>query len=763
MPRGRKKKTTVKPPVYVALLLVKFFLIKIGNAPLLAIRSSLLAVGQILRFIKAILGFFPTIAGYLFKVRLPNFKLLRQHRTRGRPKKFHLSKKTKIVIGIATFSIFLFAYSTFLLTAAYQLPTPTRLISPNEPLTTEFYDRNGTLLYRLYADKNRTLVKLPEVPKDLIYATIATEDQNFYHHFGIDLIAIIRAAYRNLTNKNLEGASTITQQLIKNSLLTPEKSYVRKIKEIILALWVERIYSKEEILQMYFNEAPYGGTNIGIAAAAHTYFGKSPYDLTLAQSAYLAGLPVSPTEFSPYGTRPDLAKLRQKEVLSRMVKMHYISQKQADDAFAEDLNLKPPVNNILAPHFVMYVRDLLAEKYGSRVVSQGGLKVHTTLDLSLQEKTEKIVKEEIDKLASLNVQNGAAMVTDTNGQILAMVGSKDYHEPNFGNFNVTTSLRQPGSSIKVITYATAFKKGFSPGNTVLDTPVSFNDGVNIYAPVNYDGRFHGPVSIRTALGSSYNIPAVKMLASVGVDEMLKTARGLGITTFNEQGRYGLSITLGAAEVKMVDMMSVYGTLANLGVKKYPTPFLKVTDSNGNLLEEYKDAGEIVLEPQIAYFITDILKDNKARTPAFGPNSLLNIPGYEVAVKTGTSDSKKDNWTFGYTPKFVVGVWVGNPDGSFMNQALASGVTGAAPIWNRIVHTLIDSTTALTFQKPAGIIEAVIDGRKDLSFTGAVPKSLVRTQKQQDKFIFSDPFSSYATPSGIPDRQADQAIPAQPNL
>ena len=500
-----------------------------------------------------------------------------------------------------------------------------------------------------------------------------------------------------------------------------------------------------------------------ISVAAQTYFGKAPRDLTLSQSAFLAGLPVSPTEFSPYGPRPELAKLRQKEVLNRMKIAGYITQKQAENAFAEELNLKPPVNNILAPHFVMYVRDLLSQKYGPRVVSQGGLKIYTTLDLNLQEIVETIVKGEVDKLAPLNVQNGAALVTDTNGQILAMVGSKDYHEPGFGNFNVTTALRQPGSSVKVITYATAFKKGFSPGNTILDTPVSFKDGTNRYAPVNYDGRFHGPVSIRTALGSSYNIPAVKLLATVGLDNMIKTARDLGITTFTDPGRYGLSLTLVGGEVKMIDMMSVYGTFANLGVKKYPTPYLKVTDSGGNVLEEYSNSGERVLEPQIAYLITDILKDNKARTPAFGQSSLLNIPGYEAAVKTGTSDSKKDNWTFGYTPKFVVGVWVGNPDSSPMNPALTSGVTGAAPIWNKIMLTLLSETKPLAFERPIGIAEGVIDGRKDLTLNNTIPKSLVRIQKQEDKLVFSDAFSSYATPSALSNQEANQPNPAPPNL
>ncbi|MBI2196810.1 transglycosylase domain-containing protein [Candidatus Daviesbacteria bacterium] len=688
-------------------------------------------------------------------------------RKRGRPKKFQLSGKYKIALGAGIFLVFVFSYTVFLLTAAYQLPSPTRLISPNQPVTTEFYDRNGELLYRLYAGNNRSLVKLSEVPKSLIEATIATEDQNFYRHIGIDPVAIARALEHNFRNNTQEGASTITQQLIKNSLLTPEKSYIRKFKEIILALWAERIYSKEEILQMYFNEAPYGGSNMGIAAASQTYFGKSPPELNLAESAYLAGLPASPTQFSPYGSRPDLAKLRQREVLDRMVKDKYVTKQQAEEAFAQNLDIKPPVNNIFAPHFVMYARDLLTEKYGPRVVFQGGLKVYTTLDLKLQETVEKIVKEEVDKLAPLNVQNGAALVADTNGQILAMVGSKDYHELRFGNFNVTTSLRQPGSSIKVITYAAAFKAGFSPGNTILDIPVTFKDGVRSYSPVNYDGTFHGPVSIRTALGSSYNVPAVKMLATIGLDEMLKAAKDLGITTFNEPERFGLSLTLGGGEIKMIDMISVYGSLANLGIKKYPTPFLKVTDSSGNVLEEYQDSGQQILEAGIAYLITDILKDNKARIPAFGPNSLLNIPGYEVAVKTGTSDSKRDNWTFGYTPKFVVGVWVGNPDSSPMNPAMTSGVTGAAPIWNKIMHTLLDGKGSVAFERPPGIIETRVDGKKDLMIAGVIPKSMVRIQKTKDRFIFSDPFSNYATPAAQPaspqGEQANQVIPAPPNL
>ncbi|MDD5416215.1 MAG: PBP1A family penicillin-binding protein [Candidatus Daviesbacteria bacterium] len=747
MPTGPKKKNHLKPsPKNLTLLLVKIILIKIGDMPLRLLQCTMYNVQCTIRI-------FPKIIHSTFSI----LHFARLHRARGRPKKLRFSKKSKIIFVFSVFVVFIISYTIFLLTAAYQLPTPTRLIYSNEPLTTEFYDRNGSLLYRLYEGKNRTLIKLPEVPKNLIQATIAIEDQNFYHHIGIDPLAIIRAFYQNLKNGSYEGASTITQQLIKNSLLTPERTYTRKLREIILALWTERIYSKDQILQMYFNEAPYGGTNIGIAAAAQTYFGKSPSDLNLAESAFLAGLPASPTQFSPYGSAPELAKLRQKEVLGRMVKEKYITEEESAAAFAENLNLKPLSNDIHAPHFVMYVRDLLSQKYGQRVVSQGGLKIYTTLDLDLQEKVEQIVKEEVEKLASLNVQNGAAMITDVGtNQILAMVGSKDYHEPKYGNFNVTLSARQPGSSIKVITYATAFKKGFSPGNTILDAPVTFKDGPRSYSPINYDNAFHGPVSIRTAIGSSYNVPAVKMLSTVGVDEMIKTAKDLGITTFNDPARFGLSLTLGGGEIKMIDMMSVYDSLANLGIRKSPTPFLKVTDSSGNVLEEYNNSGKRVLQSEIAYLLTDILKDNKARTPAFGPSSLLQIPGFEVAVKTGTSDNKRDNWTFGYTPKFVVGVWVGNPDNSPMNPALTSGITGAAPIWNKIMHTLLDETQPLAFQKPAGLLEATIDGRKDLTLAGLIPKAMVRVTRNEDKITFSDSFSSYATSSA-------QANPTQPNL
>lgn len=708
--------------MYIILLLIQFILIKIGQVPLWTVKK-------------------------LLSLRFPTLTLPKFHRRVGRPKKKRIPKKVKLTLSFLAIIAVIYLYTTSVFNLGAQLPSPKRLTTPIQPLTTEFFDRNGTLLYRLYEGRNRTLVKLGEVPQYLIQATLSTEDKNFYSHPGVDFPSIFRAFYVNLRYGRQEGASTLTQQLIKNTLLTPEKTYSRKIKEIILALWTERLYSKDEILQMYLNEAPYGGPAWGVEAASETYFGKKIAELTLAQSAYLAGLPASPTQFSPYGPSPDLAKIRQKQVLDRMVEDKYINKDQAGRAYAEELHIREAVNNIRAPHFVMYVKDLLSQRYGPRVVSQGGLKIYTTLDLNLQEEVEKIVSGEVSKLGSLNVKNGAAMVTDAkSGQILAMVGSKDYHDPVFGSFNVAVALRQPGSSIKPVTYAAAFKAGYSPGNTILDSPVIFKDGVRNYSPVNYDGVFHGPVSIRTALASSYNIPAVKILATVGIPDMIKTARNLGITTFDNPLRFGLSLTLGGGEVKMVDMMSVYGTFATGGMRANQTAILKVTDANGSVLELSDAKTRRVLDSEVAYIINSILSDNSARTPAFGANSLLKIAGHTVAVKTGTSDSKRDNWTFGYTPELVVGVWVGNNDNSPMNPALTSGITGAAPIWNRIMSLILQEREDLAFEKPKGIKIATVDGRKDLVIEGLKTQSLVRFARKDDQFLFSDAFSSFATPS-----------------
>jgi 1A family penicillin-binding protein len=666
---------------------------------------------------------------------------------------------TRIRIAMLIIVLFtgFFIYSVGLVVIAHQLPSPQSLTTTNSPLTTQIFDRNGKLLYRIYDGKNRSLVKVDQLPKDLINATIAIEDKNFWAHPGVDLYGITRAGVNFFKGGDLQGGSTITQQLIKNTLLTPERTWQRKLKEIVLAFWAERVFTKKDILQMYFNEVPYGGPAWGIAAASETYFHKNVSDLNLAESSYLAGLPVSPTTFSPYGSHPEMAKNRQREVLRRMVEEGYITQFQADEAFSAPLDIKPKLEEIKAAHFVMYVRSVLSDKYGEKMVSQGGLQVTTTLDLDIQQISEEIVHKEVDKLASLKATNGAAMVTDAKtGQILAMVGSKDYWDEKSGNFNVTTSLRQPGSSIKPVTYAAAFKEGFSPATIIMDTPVSYKNAWESYSPVNYDGRFHGPVTIRTALGSSYNIPAVKVLNEIGVNKLTQTAKDMGISTFTSPERYGLSLTLGGGEVKMIDMMSVYGTFSQLGKKYDSQPILKITDSNGLLLEDNSNpTGKKVLESGVAYMISNILSDNKARIPAFGASSLLVIPGHTVAVKTGTTDSKRDNWTFGFTPEYVVGTWVGNNDNSPMDPQLTSGISGASPIWHQIMAKLLENKADLAFIKPDDVNEGVVNGRKDLILAGKVGKNTLSNEKNfakkdptqaggEKNITFTDPLNTYTT-------------------
>lgn len=678
------------------------------------------------------------------------FHLKLFHKRRGRPRKLplfiYLRVKLKrllkrliptplrIAIVLSCIAAALFAYSLALIILAKDLPSPEKLNQDSSPLTTEIYDRNNRLLYRLYEDKNRTLINLGDLPPELVNATIAIEDKNFWGHKGVDIYGVVRALVDDLRGQPIQGGSTITQQLIKNTLLTPDRTWQRKVKEVILAYWTERIFTKQQILQMYFNSVGYGGPAWGIEAASQTYFQKSAKDLDLAQATYLAGLPASPTSYSPYGPHPELGKQRQKEVLQRMVDDGYITKEKENEALSENLTFQPPTTSIKAPHFVMYVRSLLAQKYGDREVSQGGLKVITSLDLDVQQMVQQVVSDEVAKLAPLNVTNGAAIVEDPrNGQILAMVGSKDYWNTNNGNFNVVLAQRQPGSSIKPITYATAFKQGFSPGTVIIDAPTTFsNPWGQSYSPVNYDGRFHGAVTMRTALGSSFNIPAVKTLAMIGIPNMLQTAHDMGITTLNEPDRYGLSLTLGGGEVKLVDMVTVYSTFSQEGIKHDSTPILKVIDSKGEVLEDNtQNSGVRVISPGIAYLIDDILSDNNARTPAFGPNSLLNIPGHTVAVKTGTTDSKRDNWTFGFTPNYTVGVWVGNNDNSPMDPSLTSGITGASPIWNRIMTNLISNEPNIVFDRPSEVIAGSVDGHSDLVLSGQPFRRAVTLNKTKD--------------------------------
>lgn len=611
------------------------------------------------------------------------------------------------------------------------LPSPAKLGNYDIPVATKIYDRNGTLLFDIFAEENRTPVPLSEIPKHLQNATIAIEDKDFYKHGGINLVGgMIRASVASITGRQLQGGSTITQQLVKSALLTPERTVVRKIKEIILAFWVEILYPKDKILEMYLNQVPYGGTAWGIETAAENYFGKTSRNLTLPEAALLAGLPQAPTRYSPFGAHPELAVLRQQAVLRRMVEDGYTSQDEANTATNTDLKFKPKTN-IRAPHFVMYVKQLLVDKYGESLVERGGLKVTTTLDIDLQEYAQATVTAEISKLNKLRVTNGAALITKpATGEILAMVGSIDYFSTPSGNFNVTTALRQPGSSIKPVNYAIGLEKHLvNPATMFLDIPTCFTS-INQpnYCPKNYTGNFSGPVQLRFALGNSLNIPAVKMLYLNTVSDMVASASAWGLETIKDSQKYGLSLTLGGGEVKMTDMASAFSTFPNGGIRKDLQAVLKVADRNGKILEEFRDPnlnkdipsqlliqGEKIISPETAFLISHILLDNNARQTAFGPNSSLVIPGHAVSVKTGTTDELRDNWTIGFTPQYLVAVWVGNNDNSKMNPALVSGVTGAAPIWNTLMRNLLASQPDLWPKQPDGIV-----GTQVCALTGLLP-------------------------------------------
>lgn len=606
----------------------------------------------------------------------------------------------------------------FYITIIHNLPSPNQLSSREPILTTKIYDRNGELLYKIYRNQNRTLVELEQIPKFLIRATVAVEDKEFFQHNGISLKGIIRAIWYNLTNPNKDpiGGSTITQQLVKNTLLSPQKTWKRKIKEVILSLLIESKFSKQEILQMYFNEIPYGGTAYGVEEAAQKYFGKHVWEINEAEAALLAGLPAAPTRFSPFGAYPTLAKERQKKVLEAMVKAGFLKPKEAKRIAQLPLRLVPQKEFIRAPHFVFYVKDLLVQKYGQQIVEQGGLQVKTTLDLKLQKKIEQIVKEELEKISYLNVNNGAVLVVNPqNGDILAMVGSKDYFDfDHDGNVNVVLRPRQPGSAIKPINYATAFSLGFTPATLISDSPITYKTaGSPPYSPKNYDGRYHGRVSLRVALASSLNIPAVKVLAAYGVEKMIATGRKLGITTWEDKNRFGLSLTLGGGEVTMLDLTQAYSVLANLGKKVTLNPLLEVSNHQKVLYQKTLQEEE-VLDPGIAFLINDILSDNQARKIGFGTNSLLNIPGKKVAVKTGTSNNLRDNWTIGYTSRFVVAVWVGNNDNSPMSS-IASGITGASPIWRKITKILLERYPQTGWPQPKDVVALPI-----CAATGTLP-------------------------------------------
>lgn len=610
------------------------------------------------------------------------------------------------IIGFAVFMLLLFAVY------AKDLPNPTTIANRSIAQSTKILDRNGILLYEIFRDERRTVVKPDEISTFLKDATVSVEDGDFYKHHGVDLVSIFRAAYENTFghSKYTQGGSTITQQYIKNALLTDEKKLSRKIKEAILAVEIETIYDKQEILAGYLNEIPYGNNAYGIESAARTYFNKSAKDLTLSESATLAAIPQRPSYFSPYGDHLTELFKRKDYVLDEMVRRGFITAAQAAEAKAAAPTLQSPSfaarnESIKAPHFVFYVRDQLVKELGDdqeaeQKLASGGYTITTTLDYEIQKMAETAMTNNFDKASKYGATNAGMVVVDPNtGDILAMVGSLDYFNDKFGNVNVTTSPRQPGSSFKPIVYATAFKGSYSPANILFDLPTDFGN----YKPSNYDGGSRGPVTIRQALSWSLNVPAVKMLDLVGIDEALKTAKDLGITTLNDRERYGLSLVLGAGEVELVEMVHAYSVFAHAGDKMPLTSILKMIDKDKKTMIDITDKerkGDQVLDPQVAWLMADVMSDNATKAPVFG-NSLV-IPGHQVAAKTGTTQSFKDAWTIGYTPQIAAGVWVGNNDGTEMKRG-ADGSVVAAPIWRAFMNAFLADKENAPFARPANVV------------------------------------------------------------
>lgn len=605
------------------------------------------------------------------------------------------------------------------------LPKPGQVIK-REGFTSKILDRNGKLLYDLYSEERNDPIQIANVPGTLKEATVAVEDKDFYKHGGVDPLTPFRIVYNYVfRGGRVVGGSTLTQQLVKNALLkTNERTPLRKFNEFILALQIERKYSKDQILEFYFNETPYGGNTLGVGAASQIYFGKTVDKLNLVESAILAGLPQRPSAYSPFsGKAADdgtpLWKWRALGVLRRMTEDNYISSEQYDQAVKDldTVTFAKANSSLTAPHFVFYVRDLLEKEFGEAAVAKGGLEVTTSLDLDMQNKAQASVQTELEKVKDLNITNGAAIAMNPKtGEILSMIGSVDYNSTTIdGKFNVAVDgLRQPGSSIKPVTYLGMFRKGFTPATMLADVPTTFqrNDKEKPYEPKNYDGKFRGPVNLRNSLGNSLNIPAVKSLAIVGIKDWLALAYDMGFPTLeptdSNMSKFGLSATLGGAEVHLIDTVTSYSAFANGGTKVEPVAILKVTDKDGHVLREFKPTqGRRVISPEEAFLISNVLSDNAARSAAFGANSQLNI-GPGVAVKTGTTNDQKDNWTIGWSQDIIVGTWVGNNNSTPMKK-VASGITGASPIWRDIIQeALKNGYKAPEWTAPEGVEKVDLD-------------------------------------------------------
>ncbi|MDO8600259.1 MAG: transglycosylase domain-containing protein [bacterium] len=640
-------------------------------------------------------------------------------RMRPKKKKRTITKKLVIFVGglFLVCLTFLAAATAFFLK---DLPRPETITKRALTESTKIYDRTGKiLLYEVYKEEKRTQIALDMIPLPAQQALIAIEDANFYNHFGLDWRGVARAVIENFTPFGPgffrgSGGSTITQQLVKNSLVGTKRTYARKLKEAILAILLERQYSKSQILEWYLNQIPFGSNAYGIESAAQTFFGKNAESLTISESALLAALPKAPTYYSPYGQHKDELLNRKNLILNRMQELGFLSPDEIANTKKEVPVFLPPRKDIIAPHFVMMVREELARRFGEEEVERGGLNVTTTLDVTLQTEAEKIIGEGAEyNTKTFNATNAGLIAIDpVNGNILALVGSKNYFDVAAeGNFNVTTAFRQPGSAFKPFVYATAFKKGYTPDTVVFDTETEFNplcnpdgtpgpliqDPKDCYKPQNYDGSFRGPVTLRRALAQSLNVPAVKVLYLAGVQDSVATARDLGITTLGDGSRFGLSLVLGGAEVKLLEMTSAFGVFAREGVRVAPTPILRI-EHQGRPLWEFHPEPRPVLDTNIARLINDVLSDNAARIGVFHPNSSLAFQNRDVAAKTGTTQEFRDAWTVGYVPSLAVGVWVGNNDNTPI-QEKGGGITTAAPLWRRFMDVALASVPPEAFTAP----------------------------------------------------------------
>ncbi len=591
------------------------------------------------------------------------------------------------VAAIATAGIF---YATTITIYGKDLESPDTLLN-NKTTGITITDRNDKELYQSSDSSSRTIMSYDAIPEKMVFATLSAEDPDFYKHAGISWRGMSRALYKNATaGATKEGGSTITQQLIKSTVLEPTRSLLRKGQEVVLATELERRYNKQEIMTMYLNGIYYGGNAYGIDQASQQYFGKPATELTIGESALLAGLPLGPSRFDPI-THYEAAIERRDYILGKMRENDYINDDQLKEARAEKPTIQPRSRDIKAPHFVFYILDQLRTIYGDDLVDHGGLTVKTTLDLTKQDQAQKLVSEQVTNLASRSVSNGALISTkpDT-GDILAMVGSTDYYNPQFGSVNVTTSQRQPGSSFKPLVYLAAFQKGWNDKTEVDDAPLRIPQTVGpVYEPQNYDLKFRGKVTLRRALANSLNIPAVHVMQYVGLQTALDQAHKLGITTLNQPERYGASLVLGGGEVKMIDMAAVYGTFSRGGVRSTPRAILHVSDRYGkDITVPYKQPTEQVATKESVAMLTSILSDNETRKEIFGPNSPLKTSQF-TAVKTGTTNDFRDNWTAGFSKDAVTIVWVGNNDNSPMGNGV-DGITGAAPIWHNYMEYLFQN-------------------------------------------------------------------------